>query len=157
MRTFLKAIMGIAATGATVQTTAFSTTHTYTTAGVYTATVSAPGVNSSSAVITVTNPAGAVASTLIAVLTCTAGTHSSGGSSVATVCNVSATYGGAVVPSAVIGPVTWDWGDGNTVGAGVNGNRIYLQAGTYTVFVTVTATVSGASLQTTTSKSVSPT
>ena len=142
--------------GTTEQTTAFTISHTYATAGTFTATVSAPGVNSGSAVIAVTNPAGTIASTLVASLTCTAGTHLGAGTPTSTVCNVSATYGGAVVPSASITSVSWDWGDGNTTGTGVSSSRLYNQAGTYTVFVTVTATTTDGSKQTTTSKSVSP-
>lgn len=142
--------------GTTAQTTAFTISHTYATAGTFTATVSAPGVNSGSAVIAVTNPVGSVAPTLVASLTCTAGTHGVTTGN-ATVCNVSATYGGAVVPSASITSVSWDWGDGTAIGTGVSSSRLYTQAGTYTIFVTVTATTTDGSKQTTTSKSVSPT
>jgi PKD repeat protein len=131
--------------GANEQGTSFTTTHTYTHAGTYTASVSSPSTAASSTTITakdppvVSNPT--PTNTLVAVLTCTAGTHGPAGS--ATVCNVSVTFGGVPIGGGTVTRVEWDWGDGTTVDnlttVPVN-THIYANLGTYTVFATVTAT-----------------
>lgn len=120
--------------GGTTQTTAFTTTHTYTTAGVYTIMVSAPGIATGSATITAT-------SGLVPMMNCTVpATHA------AVTCTISATYNGAALPSSSITKVDWDWGDGftnTTSGSSApTSSHTYASAGTYTVFATVTATTS---------------
>ena len=126
--------------GTTAQTSAFTTTHTYGTAGIYNITVSAAGVTTGNASITVSNPAGSAAPTLAVTVTCTATAHAT-----PVVCNVSAvTYGTTTIPSASVTAVSWDWGDGNR-GAGLFAINTYANPGTYTVVTTVTApTIDGA-------------
>jgi len=132
--------------GATVQTTAFGTAHTYAAAGTYTATVSSAATSSASATITVTDPPAPTptpAAALAVALTCTPGTHVT----TATFCNVSLTYGGVALPGSAIASVDWDWGDGTTAdnsGTGPIKSHLYTNVSTYTVFATVAAnTVDG--------------
>lgn len=71
-------------------------------------------------------------------LTCTATVHGS-----PTPCNVNVSYGTVLLPATAITSVDWVWGDGftNTTIAPTApiSTRIYASAGSYTVFVTVTA------------------
>lgn len=79
------------------------------------------------------------APTLSATLTCTAVAHLS-----PSPCNVNASYGGVLLPSAAISSVAYDWGDGVTTSNGVVSTHSYVNAGSYHVFATVTAnTVDG--------------
>jgi len=141
--------------GGVAQTTAFGTTHAYAKAGVYTATVSALGTSTASATITVTDPvapAPTPAAALAATLTCTPGTHGT----TATACNVTLTYGGAALPSGSVTNVAWDWGDSvTTTSTTAVSTHTYANAGTYTVFATVTAnTVDGSKTSPAASKSI---
>jgi PKD repeat protein len=144
--------------GANEQGTAFSTTHTYNRAGIYTASVSSASTTSASATITVNDPPAptpAPAITLTAVLTCTPGTH--GSAATPTACNVTLAYGGAPLGGGTVTRVEWDWGDGTTVDnvTAVPVNRhVYVNPGSYTVFATVTATPVDTPKTTTTSKAV---
>jgi len=144
--------------GATEQGTAFSTTHIYNHAGIYTASVSSTSATAANATITVTDPPASAptpgtGSGLTAALTCTPGTH---GSTVSpTSCNVSASYNGTAIPGGKIITIHWDWADGlfddfNTPVAA----HTYLNPGTYTIFATVTANTVDGNKTTTTSKSV---
>jgi hypothetical protein len=74
-------------------------------------------------------------------LTCTAEPHGPLGTP-PTVCNLATSYNGAALDSALVNSVTWDWGDGldQTVTSSPLGSRNYLQAGTYRIQATVTAT-----------------
>jgi PKD repeat protein len=90
----------------------------------------------------------------VATMTCTPGTHGS----TPTSCNVTTTYGGNAVPGSSVTSVAWDWGDGTTAD---NSSSVpvkphtYVNAGTYTVLATVTATINGTSMTApVTSKSV---
>jgi PKD repeat protein len=124
--------------GETAQTTGFSTTHAYATAGTYVVTVSAPGTSSASATITVTDPVvTAPAPPFAATLTCTPGNSANTN----TVCNVSASYKGAVLPSSAIISVRWDWGDGRTDSStnSLVNTHTYAGVGTFTVFANVEA------------------
>jgi PKD repeat protein len=123
--------------GTTLQTTAFTTAHTYGTAGTYSITVAAPGITTGTASITVSNPGGSAASTLTATVTCTPAAHGS-----ATPCNVSSVnYGSATIPSSSVTTVSWDWGDGSSgPGTTVAQSHTYVAAGTYNIVTTVTAT-----------------
>jgi PKD repeat protein len=142
--------------GATAQTTAYSTSHTYTAAGNYTATVSGSGTPSASATITVTNPPPPTtppATTLVASMACTAGTHGLPGVATATTCNLSMTYGGNAVTSGSVTRVDWDWGDGTaTYNGGVVSKYTYPNPGTYTVVALVAANTADGSKSATTSK-----
>lgn len=74
--------------------------------------------------------------TLSTVATCTGNAHGS-----PSPCNVNTYYGGSVLPSSAISNVDWDWGDGlQTAAGGVVSAHSYVNAGTYNVFATVTAT-----------------
>ena len=148
--------------GASAQTTAFNTSHTYATAGIYTASVSSSATSAATARITVVDPTPPTpptpppptpAPTLAASMTCSPVPHPG-----FTSCNVSATFGGSPIPSASITRVDWDWGDGSTnttvpPTAPVS-SRSYVSAGTYQVFATVTAATTDGPKTTTTSKSV---
>ena len=144
--------------GANEQGTAFSTTHTYNRAGVYTASVSSASTTSASATITVTDPPApspAPSATLTGVLTCTPGTH--GSPATPTACNVTLTYGGTTLGGGTVTRVEWDWGDGTTADnlTTVPVNRhVYVNPGSYTVFATATATPVDTPKTTTTSKAV---
>lgn len=124
--------------GASAQTTAFSTGHTYTAPGSYTATVAAPGIVAGHALITITDPivvTPAPVSSFVATLNCTAAAHGS-----PTGCNVTATYNGTTVPSASFTSVAWDFGDGaTTVTSTPVVTRTYAVAGSYTVIANVNA------------------
>jgi PKD domain/Bacterial Ig-like domain (group 1) len=144
--------------GAGEQGSAFTTTHTYTRAGTYTASVSSASTTTSSAPITVTDPpvqSPTPGNALVAVLTCTPGTH--GASGAATVCNVSLTYGGNPVGGGTVTRVEWDWGDGTTfdnLTAVPVKTHLYVNPGTYNVFATVTATPIDVPITVRTSKAV---
>jgi hypothetical protein len=72
---------------------------------------------------------------LVASLTCTVAAHM-----LPTDCNVTATYGGTIVPSGNITKVDWDWGDGTVVpSGGVALAHPYALIGTYPLVVQVTA------------------
>lgn len=76
------------------------------------------------------------APTLTAALTCTPIAHGS-----PTPCNVTASYGGTPLPGTVVTNVNWDWADGTALqstATPINAHS-YVQAGTYTVYVLVTA------------------
>jgi PKD repeat protein len=148
--------------GANTQTTTFATTHTYSRAGVYAASVSAAGTSAGNAIVTVIDPAPTPtppAATLSVTLTCTPGTHGTPapGTGTATSCNVNQTYGGATVPGGAVTGVAWDWGDGTTADNSSTSpvmTHQYINAGTYTVIATVTANTTGGSQTGTNSKSV---
>jgi PKD repeat protein len=67
-------------------------------------------------------------------------------------CNVAVTMDGAPLPSGSITNVTWDWGDGHTDANQTSPvkTRTYLNAGTYTVFASVTGAPPLATPQTST-------
>lgn len=92
------------------------------------------------------------APSLSATLTCTALAHGS-----PSPCNVNATYGGVLLPSAAVTNVAYDWGDGLTSANGVVSTHTYANAGSYNVFATVTATtVDGPKTATTTAALIVP-
>jgi PKD domain len=133
--------------GGTAQTTAFGTTHTFSSAGVFTASVSAPGTSTGTAVVTVTDPtptAGPATTTLSVTLTCTPGKATA--PTAPTTCNTNETFGGAAVPGGAVSSVAWDWGDGtntdNSTLQPVN-THTYAKVGTYTVIATVNANTTG--------------
>jgi PKD repeat protein len=135
--------------GATAQTTAFTTSHTYTDPATYSVTVSAPGITTGTTSITVSNPGGSAASTLTATVACTPATHGS-----PTPCNVaSVNYGSTTIPSGSITSVSWDWGDGTT-GTAIAASRTYVAAGTYNIVTTVQANTVDGSKSVTVVKSV---
>lgn len=144
--------------GVNIQTGAFTTSHAYGRAGVYTATVSGSNTATGTAIITVTDPApttGPVAPTLSVTLNCTPGTHAAAD----TTCNVSETFNNATISGGAVTNVTWDWGDGTTAdnagGTIPVKNHRYTNPGTYTVVATVTAnTPSNGSQTGTATKSV---
>ncbi len=142
--------------GANTQTTAFATTHAYSRAGVYAASVSAAGTSAGTAIVTVIDPAPTPtppAATLSVTLTCTPGTHGT----TPTSCNVNETYGGATIAGGAVTGVTWDWGDGTTADNSSTTpvkTHQYVNAGTYTVIATVTANTVDGSQTGTSSKSV---
>jgi hypothetical protein len=132
--------------GASAQTTAYTTTHTYLSAGTYDATVSSPGVKPGTATIVISDPPApapappAQQAVLTATISCTPVAHGS-----ATPCNISSlTYGGNFVGSGAITRVAWDWGDGfadTTVPPTATSNsRTYVSAGIFNVIAAVTAT-----------------
>ena len=85
---------------------------------------------------------------LTASLTCVPSPHGT-----PTSCNVTASLG-AVLPSAAITRVAWDWGDGTTQAiASPLGSHAYVQAGKYTVFATVAV---GSQVATTSTQVVTP-
>jgi len=140
--------------GANDQSTAFSISHAYGRAGVYVATVSSSLTSSSSATVTVTNPPSVpTPAAFVVSMGCP------GSSTLVQACNVAVTANGVSLPSNSITSVTWDWGDGNSdpnqPTPPVAKSHTYAQAGTYTVFATVTATLSsGVSQSGTASQSV---
>ena len=142
--------------GANTQTTTFATTHTYSRAGVYAASVSATGTSAGNAIVTVIDPPLTPippAPTLSVTLTCTPGTHAT----TATSCNVNETYGGATISGGAVTGVAWDWGDGTTADNSSSTpvkTHLYANAGTYTVIATVTANTVDGSQTGTSSKSV---
>jgi len=147
--------------GATEQGTAFTTTHIYNHAGIYTASVSSTSATAANATITVTDPPPTPAPTpgtgsgLTAVLTCTPGTH--GSATAKTACNVTLTDGGNPIGGGTVTQVQWDWGDGTAVDnlttVPVNAH-IYANPGSYRVFATVTATPVDVSKTTKTSTAI---
>jgi len=152
--------------GGTATSTNRSTSHRYTRAGGYTATVTATDTlgrsGTTSALITVAAAAApppptpptppAPTPTLSATLTCTPVAHGSESS-----CNIAVSYRDAL-PSGAVTKVDWDWGDGSTSTtvppSAPVGTRTYLKAGTYTVFATATANTSDGAKTATTSKSI---
>jgi hypothetical protein len=144
--------------GAIEQSTAFSISHTYGRAGVYTATVSAAAALASSATITVSNPTAVpTPGAFVASMGCTA-FLAAAANKLELDCNVAVTANGVLLPSNSITKVTWDWGDGKTdvtlTPAPVNTHN-YASPGTYTVFASVTGSAPDGSSQTaTTSQSV---
>jgi hypothetical protein len=146
--------------GATEQGTAFSTTHIYNHAGIYTASVSSTSAQAANATITVTDPTPTSptpgtgsGSGLTAVLTCTPGTH--GSTVTPTSCNVSVSFNGTALPGGSIIDVQWDWADGHIVTvASPIANNTYANAGTYRIFATVRAFAGNATQSTVTSQSV---
>lgn len=153
------AVWGFGDSSPAVTTTTGSTSHVYTVAAEYRATLMVTDTSgrtaSTQTLVSIANPPPApqpptpAPPTLSASLTCpTPSTLTAG-------CNVTAAYGGATVPSAAITRVDWDWGDGAaTVTLVPESTHLYPQAGTYVVFATVTATADGASKTAVTSKSV---
>jgi hypothetical protein len=71
-----------------------------------------------------------------------------------TVCNLSATYGGAAIASTAMTSAAWEWGDGGVSATVPLGQHPYAQAGTYLIVATVTATTSAGVKTATASKSV---
>lgn len=151
--------------GGTAVNPSASASHRYVSAGSYLATVIATDSlgrsASTSASVTVARapapPAPAPPTppapppTLSATLTCTPVAHGSNSS-----CNVTASYRDTL-PSGAITKVDWDWGDGVVELATTSPVRThnYTNAGTYTVFATVTATTSdGAKIADPTSKTI---
>jgi hypothetical protein len=126
--------------GATEQGSAFNTTHTYTRAGTYTASVSSASTQASSATIVVTEPTAAPPPTtsagFVATIACPKTT------TLAQACNVATTLNGVAQQSSTITRVDWDWGDGQTTHTEGSlapvSSHTYANAGTYTVFATVT-------------------
>ena len=125
--------------GATEQGSAFSTTHTYTSAGTYTASVSSSSTQASSATIVVTAsvvPPPTTSTGFAATIACPKT------ATLAQACNIATTLNGVAQPSSTITRVDWDWGDGQTTQT--NGSlapvssHTYANAGTYTVFASVT-------------------
>jgi hypothetical protein len=140
--------------GANDQSTAFTISHTYGTSGVYTATVSSSVTSAASATVFVnppiTTPPAPSTHTLGVTLTCTPGTRTPPPPT-PTACNISVTYGGAILPSAKVFGVDWDWGDGGQdKSSGPIASHTYATAGTYTIIVNVNAnTPDGVAVQTT--------
>jgi PKD repeat protein len=143
--------------GATEQGTAFSTTHTYSVAGTYTASVSSASTQASSATIVVTAatavPPPTTSAGFVATIACPKTTTQT------QACNVTTSLNGVAQQSSTITRVDWDWGDGQTTQT--NGSfapvssHLYTNPGTYTVFATVTgAPPLGVSQSTTTSITV---
>jgi PKD repeat protein len=130
--------------GATDQSTAFSTTHTYGRAGTYVASVSSSATTAGNAVVTVTDPAAGPAAPSAAL-----GTTMSCNTASPTACNVSATFAGAPLASTATA-TAWDWGDGTTTPSATTnvGIHSYTQAGSFTVIATTTYTPPGGTLQT---------
>lgn len=134
--------------GATETTATTQTSHVYLAAGTYTVTVTANGATRATTVTI--SPL-----QLAATVSCTPGTHSSGGgTSVATVCNIATmTYGRTPIPLTAITAVAWEWGDGTT-SATIVGSNTYVNAGTYVVTATVTATTADGPKSATATKSI---
>lgn len=136
--------------GATASTNSGTTSHTYTTAGNFTASVTATDTlgrsASNSAPVTVNalptptpTPAPGPAA-LAASMTCSVAAH-------VVSCNVAAAYGGTPLPSSAITRVDWDLGDGQVPATTVPVvSHTYAQPGTYRVVATVhaNATIDGA-------------
>lgn len=126
-----------------VTTNGPNTAHVYAHAGVYQASVVAQDAlgrsASSVATVTIQNaplPPVTPPSSMSASMTCTPATHGS-----PSMCNVQAGYGGAVLHSAAITNVAWDWGDGGTDSTTTPIDvHTYVNAGTYPIFALVTAT-----------------
>jgi PKD repeat protein len=122
--------------GTTVSTTAFGVSHTYTTAGLYTATVSAPGVTSGRAVLTITDapppppPPPPVVPALTLTLSCVAAPHLS-----QTSCNITARDEKGTIVTAGVTSASWDFGDGNTATTHPLAQNTYTQAGSYVIQV----------------------
>lgn len=143
--------------GGTVTHAGSSASHTYTTAGTFTATVTATDAlgrrASTSAPVTVNAviiPPPPPPPTLSASITCTAAMHG-----VDSTCNVAASYGGTLLPSIAMARVDWDWGDGiaNSSVSPVK-THTYLNLGNYTVLATVTATTVDGAKTATTAKAI---
>lgn len=76
---------------------------------------------------------------LSVALTCTPNLHGT-----VSPCNVNVDYGGVLLPATAVTRVDWDWGDGQvTSNNGVVATHTYANAGTYSVFATVTAGTAG--------------
>ena len=143
----------------TVNTFTTAVSHTYAALGSYAAGVTVTdsrGLTATNgATVTIVNaPAGPPAPTppaavLTVSIACTPQTPPA-----ATPCNVTASYAGAVLPSASITNVNWDFGDGTPVAHGVAVSHAYAQVGTYPVFATVTATTAAGSLMATTQTAI---
>jgi len=132
------------------QTTAFTTAHTFNTAGTYPVTVSAPGITAGNSTITVSTAAASAPSTLAATVACTANAHGT-----ASPCNISSvTFGSTAIPSASVTSVSWDWGDGSPAGSGMSASRTYTNAGTYNIVATVNANTSDGPKTVTVPKSI---
>ncbi len=121
--------------GGSDTTTAFSTMHRYTRAGLYTANVSSSGTVAASATINVTDPVvtppPAPPPALVVTVSCPKST------SLTQSCNVSASANGSPIGSNAIAKVGWDWGDGKTdLVLGPLNQHTYVSPGTYTVFAT---------------------
>ena len=101
--------------------------------------------------VPVPTPPPPVVPTLSAELTCTLATHGQ-----RTDCNVTATYGGTAVMASAITLFRPDWGDGSPqeIRNSPLGQHVYLQAGTYTIFVYLEATTPDGTKATTTMKAV---
>lgn len=147
--------------GATASTNSGTTSHTYTTAGSVTASVTATDTlgrsASNSALVTVNAvpppppPPPPVVPTLSAELTCALATHGQ-----RTDCNVTATYGGAAVMASAITLFRPDWGDGSPqeIRNSPLGQHVYQQAGTYVIVAYLEATTPDGTKAATTTKSV---
>ncbi len=121
--------------GATDQSSAFSISHRYTRAGLYTANVSSSGTVAASATINVTDPVVTPPTPLppafAVTVTCPKST------SLTQSCNVSASANGSPIGSNAIAKVGWDWGDGKTdLVLGPLNQHTYVSPGTYAVFAT---------------------
>lgn len=127
--------------GATAAATGGLISHTYTTAGTYTASVTATDAigrtASSTAVMTVNAvpsappPPPPPAPTFVIAITC--------GTATPTTCNLSGTYGGAPIASSAFN-ASWDWGDGVTTTTAPLGSHAYTQSGTFLIVATATGT-----------------
>jgi hypothetical protein len=130
--------------GSADQTTAFATTHRYTRAGTYLATVFGTGASqtaAASASIVVTDKPVVAPPPTPAAFAAAIGCPKSTTQTQA--CNVSAIANGVTLPSNAITKISWDFGDGLAeLGTSPAVQHAYAHPGTYTVFATVTATVS---------------
>lgn len=92
---------------------------------------------------------------LSASLTCT---PAAAATATPTMCNVSATYGGATVPANAITETRWEWGDGTPVDVKTTpptiplGAHSYAQPGTYMLVLDIWATTTAGAKTATTSK-----
>lgn len=147
--------------GTTDQSSTGSTAHVYGAIGSYVASIHVTdgsgraATASGSVSVTAVPPAptptpSPTTSGLVITLSCTPQNHGT-----ATPCNVNATYNGTQLQASKITGVDWDWGDGFTDHTAVPVNsRNYVNAGSYIVFASATATTSDGSKTATASKSI---
>ena len=131
-------------------TTASTTQNcTYTTAGTFTARVTAKNGSFSG---TGTTSITVNAAMFVVSLSCTAGAAGS-----LTNCNVTTSYAGSPLPGAAVTKVVWDWADGSPLDTALNSpvrSHTYAAPGNFTVFATVTANTAGGPQTTSASKAI---